>query len=407
MQGVQLLSAQVSRKPITSLVWSNDLGLIAASEDRQLRRLKPTTLTEITAPVKQRWVSNDLAVYDHGRQLVAAGSDNNLHLIDPELLAPLLVIHSGNSRQTHNTAGHGHLVTTGLDGTVTILDAGTHNLSCVLPIANGELAGAQIAADQPSLFLADQTGVVQVWDLQSLEPQSALQVEGSTKALAVSASGDVLAVCTDRSVQIFLRASQLDELDGHQQELAQRSSFMGRIQQFFRRLLGRRLPALPAPPQLPQALARAALHTDPEIRKIERSTSVALVRAYREIAVAARKVDWKAVGQAIDKQQRHQLEAQRLELRRLREERLSRALEEAQRNREFRQNQLLARERKIQQARAEQRSKQFWEGVGRWMGRAASESVRSRPSASSKGGKTTVRSYTRKDGTRVKSHKRR
>jgi hypothetical protein len=131
------------------------------------------------------------------------------------------------------------------------------------------------------------------------------------------------------------------------------------------------------------------------------------VRAYRDIAAAARKVDWRAVGQAINKQQRQQLETQRLELRRLREERLTRALEEAQRNREFRQNQLMARERKIQQARAEQRSKQFWEGVGRWMGRAVSDSVSSKPSAFSKGGKTSVRSYTRKDGTRVKSHKRR
>ncbi len=334
LQGIQLLSAQVSRKPITALSTAGDFGLIAASEDRQLRRLNPATLMESTAPVKQRWVGNDLAWLDPGRQLVVAGSDNNLHLIDPELLAPLLVIHAGTSRQTHTTAGHGQLVTAGQDGVVTLLDAGTHLPYCLLPIANCQLAGAQIAANRPSLFLADPTGVVQEWDLRTLEPQSALQVEGSAKALAVSASGNVLAVCTDRSVQVFLRGSRLDALANHQQELARRSSFLSVIAQFFRRLFGRPLPALPAPPRLPKALARASLYTDPEIRSIERSTSDALVRAYREIAAAARKVDWKALGQAIQKQQRHQLEAQTLELRRLREERLSRALDEAQKRRD-------------------------------------------------------------------------
>lgn len=405
-QGVRLLSAQVSRKPITALACTDAYGLIAASEDRQLRRLHPSTLMESTAPVKQGWVGNDLAWLDHGSQLVVAGSDNNLHLIDPELLAPLLVVHAGTSRQTHTTAGHGLLVTAGQDGVVTLLDAGTHLPACLLPIANGALAGAQIAENQPSLFLADPNGVVQEWGLRTLEPQSALQVEGSTKALALSASGDVLAVCTDRSVQVFLRGSRLDALAKYQQQLARRGSFLGVIAQFFRRLLGRPLPALQAPPQLPKALAQASLHTDPEIRSIERSTSDALVRAYRDIAAAARKVDWKALGRAIDKQQRHQLEAQRLELRRLREERLSRTLDEAQKRREFHQSQILKREQALRQARAEQRSKQFWEGVGRWLGRTVSDSVTSRSSASRNQSKTSVRTYTRRDGTRVKSHKR-
>lgn len=405
-QGVQLLSAQVSRKPITALACSDVFGLIAASEDRQLRRLNPATLMESTAPVKQRWVGHDLAWLDHGRQLVVAGSDNNLHLIDPELLAPLLVIHAGTSRQTHTTAGHGQLVTAGQDGVVTLLDAGTHLPACQLPIANGQLAGAQIAENQPSLFLADPTGAIQEWDLRTLEPQSALQVEGSTKALSLSPSGDVLAICTDRSVQVFLRGSRLDALAVHQQELARRGSFLGVIVQLFRRLLGRPLPALPAPPQLPKALAQASLHTDPEIRSIERSTSDALVRAYHEIAVAARKVDWQALGQAIDKQHRHQLEAQRLELRRLREERLSRALDEAQKRREFHQSQIQKREQALRQARAEQRNMQFLDDVGKWLGRAISDSVTSRSEASPKQGKTSVSSYTRKDGTRVKSHKR-
>ena len=100
------------------------------------------------------------------------------------------------------------------------------------------------------------------------------------------------------------------------------------------------------------------------------------------------------------------MEAQRLELRRLREERLSRALDEAQQRREFHQSQILKREQALRQARAEQRNKQFWDDVGKWLGRAVSDSVTSRSTASPKQGKTSVSSYTRKDGTRVKSHKR-
>jgi hypothetical protein len=400
-QGVQLLSAKISRKPITSLLWSEDYGLLVAAEDRQLRRLAPETLEEICASEKLRWVGHDLALIEQGQQLVAAGSDNNLHLIDPELLAPLLVVHAGTARQTRNSCGHGQLVTAGQDGSVTILDAVTHHQRRVLPIANGNLAGVQIVDAAPALFLADQQGVVQEWDLQTLEPLSALQVDGSTKALTVSGSGDVLAVCTDRSVQVFLRASQLTELACYQQQLASRQSFLSRIEQFFRRLVGRPLPALPPPPDLPPALVQAALHTDPEIREIERTTSEALVQAYRGVAADARKVDWKAVGQAIDKQQRHQLEIQRLELRRLREERLSKTLEEAQRRRQFHHQQVQARELAIRQAKAEERSKKFWEGVGRLMGNMASTA------ASSAAAGTWVSSYTRRDGTRVRGYRRR
>jgi len=158
---------------------------------------------------------------------------------------------------------------------------------------------------------------------------------------------------------------------------------------------------LPPAPKLPSALAMAALKTDPEVREIERSTSQALVQAYRQVAAAARRVDWKAVGRAVENQQRHQLEAQRLELRRLREERLSKALEEAQKRREWREQQHRSREQAIRQARAEQRSKQFWEGVGRLMGNVASSAV------SSAAAGTWVCSYTRKDGTRVSSYRRR
>ena len=158
---------------------------------------------------------------------------------------------------------------------------------------------------------------------------------------------------------------------------------------------------LPPAPKLPSALAMAALKTDPEVREIERSTSQALVQAYRQVAAAARRVDWKAVGRAVENQQRHQLELQRMELRRLREERLSKALEEAQKRRELRQQQHRSRELAIRQARAEQRSKKFWEGFGRMMGNVASSAV----SSSSSG--TWVNSYTRKNGTRVRGYRRR
>ena len=401
VQGAQLLSARISRKPITSILSSPDYGLFVASEDRQLRRLHPDSLAEISASQKLRWVAHDLTLSERDRQLFAAGSDNNLHLIDPDTLTPLLVIHAGAARQTHNSSGHGNLVTAGQDGTVTVLEAGTHSQRSMLPIANSELAGVQVTEGEPSLFLADQQGVVQEWDLQALEPLSALQLDGSTTALTVSRSGDVLAVCTDRSVQVFLRASQLTELAWYQQEFARRHSVLGRIKQFFRFLFQRPLPALPQPPHLPQALAQAALRTDPEVRELERSTSDSLVQAYRGVSSAARKVDWKAMGQAIDKQQRHQMEVQRLELRRLREERLSKTLEEAQRRRQFHQQQVQARELAIRMERAERRTKQFWEGVGRLMGNMASKA------ASSAAAGTWVGSYSRRDGTRVRGYRRR
>ena len=397
-KGVQLLSAKVSRKPITSVLWTAAYGLLAAAEDRRLRRFAPETLEEISFSEKLSWICNDLEFIESDQHLVAAGSDKNLHLIDPKNLSPLAVIHYGTSRQTHTSSGHSQLVTASQDGTATILDAGTHSQCSVLPIANEELAGVQIAKTDPALFLSDQQGVVQEWDLRSYEPMSALQVDGKTKALTVSGSGDVLAVCTERAVQVFLRASKLTELASYQQELAKRQSFLSRIEQFFRRLLGRPLPALLPPPELPKALAQAALQTAPEIREIEQSTSEALVRAYRGIAASARKVDWKALGQAINKQQRHQLERQRLELRQLREERLSKTLEEAQRRRELRQQQFEARELAIRREKAAQRSKKFWNGVGRLVQNIASTAVSSAASG------TWVKSYTRRDGTRVRGH---
>jgi len=401
VQGAQLLAAKISRKAITSLLCTERYGLIAGSEDRRVRQLQPATLAELASTAKLNWAANDLVLLEQNGQLVVSGSDNNLHLVDADSLAPLLVLHSGAARQTHNAAGHGQIATAGQDGTVTLLEAGAHTQTCVLPIASEALAGLQIPSGQPLLFLADASGVVQEWDLHAIEPQSALQVEGKTKAMAVSASGNVVAVCTDRSVQVFLRASQLSELAWHQQESAWRRSFVGRLVQFIKKLVGRPLPMLPPAPKLPSAIAMAALKTDPEVREIERSTSQALVQAYRQLAAAARRVNWKAVGCAVENQQRHQLEAQRLELRRLREERLNKALEEAQKRRELRQQQHRNRELAIRQARAEQRSKQFWEGFGRLMGNVASSAV----SSSSSG--TWVSSYTRKNGTRVRGYRRR
>jgi len=400
-QGAQLLGAKISRRPIISLFCTDQYGLIVGSEDRRLRRLQPTTLTELASTAKLNWAANDLVLLEQDDQLVVSGSDNNLHLVDPESLAPLLVLHSGSACQTHNAAGHGQIATAGQDGTVTLLDAQAHTQTCVLPIASETLAGLQIPSGQPLLFFADASGVVQEWDLHAIEPQSALQVEGKTKAMAVSASGNVVAVCTDRSVQVFLRASQLSELAWYQQESAWRQSFVGQVVQFIKKLFGRPLPMLPPAPKLPSALAMAALKTDPEVREIERSTSQALVQAYRQVAAAARRVDWKVLGRAVENQQRHQLEAQRMELRRLREERLSKALEEAQKRRELRQQQHRSRELAIRQARAEQRSKQFWEGVGRLVGNVASSAV------SSTAAGTWVSSYTRKNGTRVRGYRRR
>ena len=400
-QGAQLLAAKISRKAITSLLCTERFGLIAGSEDRRLRRLQPTTLAELACSAKPCWTANDLVLLEQDDQLVVSGSDNDLHLVDADSLAPLLVLHSGDARQTHIATGHGQIATAGQDGTVTLLDAQAHTQTCVLPIASETLAGLQIPSGQPLLFLADASGVVQEWDLHAIKPQSALQVEGKTKAMAISASGNVVAVCTDRSVQVFLRASQLSELAWHQQESAWRQSFIGRVVEFLQRLFGRQLPLLPPAPELPPALAMAALKTDPEVREIERSTSQALVEAYRQVAAAARRVDWKAIGRAVENQQRHQLETQRMELRRLREERLTKALEEAQKRREWRQQQHRSRELAIRQAQAEQRSKQFWEGFGRLMGNVASSAV----SSSSSG--TWVSSYTRKNGTRVRGYRRR
>lgn len=397
-KGVQLLTAKVSRKAITSVLWSAAYGLLAAGEDRRLRRFVPETLEEISVSDKLKWVCNDLELIEYEQQLVAASNDNNLNLIDPESLTPLRVIYTGSSRQTHNSSGHSQLVTASQDGTITCLDAGTHSQRNVLPIANEELAGLQIAKKVPALFLSDQQGVVQEWDLRSYEPISALQVDGKTKALTVNGSGDVIAVCTERSLQVFLRGSQLTKLASYQQELARRQSCLSRIEQFIRRLIRRPLPPLLPPPELPQALAQAALHTDPEIREIERSSSKALVQAYRGIATNARKVDWKALGQTINKQQRQQLESQRLELRRLREERLRQALEEAQRRRELRQQQFEARELSIRREQAAQRSEKFWKGVGRLLKSVASIAVSSAASG------TWVESYTRRDGTRVRGY---
>jgi hypothetical protein len=60
-----------------------------------------------------------------------------------------------------------------------------------------------------------------------------------------------------------------------------------------------------------------------------------------------------------------------------------------------------ARELAIRLAKAEERSKKFWEGVGRLMGNLASTA------ASSAAAGTWVGSYTRRDGTRVRGYRRR
>lgn len=399
--GAQISSAKISRKPITSLLFTDTYGLVVASKDRRLRRLNPRTLDELTDAVKFSWTTHDLDSLNRGNQLVASGSDNNLHLVDPDSLSPLLVVHPATTRQTHNASGFGQIATAGEDGTVVVLDEKAHTPTCVVPVASEALAGLQIPAYRPSLFLADSTGVVQEWGIHTLSPETALQVEGKAKAMAISPSGHVLAVCSDRSVQVFIRASQLEELAWHQEETAWRNSFFGRITQLVQRIMRRPLPALPPAPPLPAAVARAALNTDPEVREIERSTSQALVSAYRQVAAAARQVDWKSVGRAVEKHRRQQLEAQRLELRRLREERLSKTLEEAQKRREWREQQHRIREQAIRQARAEERSKQFWNGVSRLVGNIASSA------ASNAASGTWVNSYTRKDGTRVRGYRRR
>jgi len=150
-----------------------------------------------------------------------------------------------------------------------------------------------------------------------------------------------------------------------------------------------------------QQLASGKLPRWPGVTVLPLGTLPLQLVAYRQVATAARRVDWNAVGRAVENQQRHQLEAQRLELRRLREERLSKALEDAQKRREWREQQHRSREQAIRQARAEQRSKQFWEGVGRLIGNVASSAV------SSAAAGTWVSSYTRKDGTRVRGYRRR
>jgi hypothetical protein len=396
-QGTHLLTKKISRKSITSLAYSRQFGLIAAAADQTLRRIDPTTLSEIATSEKQRWMTRDLEILDAEKQLLAAGSDNKLHLIDGELLAPLLEIHEANARQTHTTAGHGHLVTAGENGAVTLLDSGSYIQNSVLPIDDETLAGVQIPSEHPSLFLANQCGTVQEWDLDCLEPKSALQVEEATKALAVAPSGDVVAVCTSKSLRVYLRASQLDQFDEYHQELSYRQSFLGRLVQIVRRLFRRPIPALPPAPKLPRSLAFAALNTDPEIRQFDRTTSEELVRAYRGLASAARRIDWKDLSNALDKHQRRQQEAQLLELRRLREVRLGKAMAEAKQRREARQQLLQERQRAILKAKAEAQA----ERIMRLIFNVASTAVGSGAAGS------WVSSYTRKDGTRVSGYRRR
>lgn len=397
--GNHSLHAKISRKAITALEYINN-RLIVASEDRQLRSLDLVTFQVTQVSDKQSWAANGLAFDKETQHLLAAGSDNKLHLIDANSLKSSQVLDESSAKKNLASSNHGFIAVADCHGEVSVLNSSNYTRQAVLPVSDEALAGMQIPDAVSSLFIADRKGFVQEWDLANLRPITALKSEGTSNAFVVCPTGSVIANCGDKSVQVFIKASHLDQFVEQQKVLSFRNSFLGRIATAFRSLFRLPIPDLPSAPSIPLGLAQAALHVDPEVIEIEQSLSAGLVEAYQTVSKTLREVNWKEINESIDQHQRHKRETELLRIRRMREERLAQTLQEAQQKREYRQQQETIRQQAAQRALAEKRSKEFWDGVGSFVRSATTGAIRS-----SVGG-TWVGPYTRKDGTRVKGYRR-
>ena len=402
MQGVPLLSKKISKKPITAIIQAKNKDLVVACDDRYLRRLQQDTFSELQRSPKMPWAASDLALSTKGDELFAAGSDHQLHLVDSEYLASFAAVHSGESRLTHNSTNDRYIAYAERSGSITVLDAGSHEQQLNLPVASNELKGLSMAANQPNLVVVDDNGTVQEWDISEPKMISALQLESEARSLAMDDCRNIIATSSSSKIYIYLRASALSEYEWHMKETERRNSIIGVISDFFRRLFKKpALPELPPAPNIPKALLRATRKIEPEIRSIESSTSKSLVECYQKLAKEAKNVDWRSVVRNVDRFERRRLEKQQLELRRLREERLKQTLDEAREKRQFRQQQLIKHEAEKERKLAEKRSKEFWEGTGKLFKAVAQFAI------SSSAAGTWVNSYTRKDGTKVRGYRRR
>lgn len=404
------LIQKISDKAITSLAFHSVHGLLAGSDDYKLRIIDPHTLSVRAESPKEGSYVQAVAFSADGTRAVSAGCDNCLRVYKLPSLQEGEILHQGEDSQREAVAAHGVYVAGSKDGLVTVIEKGdSQNLTC-LPVSDQEIVSVLIPQSRPSLLTVDGKGRLQEWSLANLNPISALDSELTTKAAALADTGDVAVLCSESKVVAYLRASAVEQYKALVEFKEHQDSLSGLIQRLIRWLFRMPRPEPPSDPGLPLAAAVIASRMDADDLAHERSLSEMLVSCYEAISKAAKKVNWKQVSRTIQQHQRNELEKQKLELRRIREERLAQAADEARRKREFRER--VHHERKEQarrlerlqaqrRAEAEQSSGSFWRGVGK----AFTES------GSSSGGSDNrtrqVRSYVRKDGTRVRSYKRR
>jgi hypothetical protein len=405
------LIQKVSDKAITCLAFHRCQGLLAGSDDRRLRLIDTNTLAvQATSPKEGSYVQ-DVAFSPDGTKAHSAGCDNCLRVYDLPNLAVGEIAYKGSDSQREVAASNGFHAVGSKDGVVTIIQDNRPEGPICLPVSSDEIVSVLIPRDQTSLLTVDAKGRMQEWGLPDVRPISALDSDLTTKAAAISHKGDVAALCSDGKVVAYVRASAVKQIKALQEYKYIQNSFSGLIQRLIRLIL--RQPPLMAPvdPQLPDAAAKIATRLNFEELAYERSISDAFVSCYDAIASSAKMVNWKEVAKAVQEHERVELEKQKQELQLMREVRLAQAAEEAKRRREFRERVYRDRQEAQRQAQRmeeqrlaeeQRRSSSFWRGVNRLLSDDGSSS-----SGDSSTRTRQVRSYTRKDGTRVRSYKRR
>ena len=127
-----------------------------------------------------------------GSQMITVGDDGRSVLFDmnqPDQLGKLILTHESEIYAVI-TLENGDILSAGLDGNVYLTDGETGESSVLIAPTIGRITAASLSSDDTVLAIATDSGVLQLWDINTQEPLSEAFTAHSATIFAVEISPD-------------------------------------------------------------------------------------------------------------------------------------------------------------------------------------------------------------------------
>ena len=172
---------------------------------------------------------NGVAFSYDGKQMITVGDDGRTVLFDmtrPDLLGETILIHESEIHQVIYIDSLESIISTGLDGNVYLTNTISRESEILFSPEIGRLTATALSQDETLFALTTDTGIMQLWNIENLEPltDAFTAHNASIFSLAFSPDGTQLASGGDDSLVILWNVASLiegnlsdfRELSGHE-----------------------------------------------------------------------------------------------------------------------------------------------------------------------------------------------